>query len=146
MLIDPRFKPRDPRLELVLSTIGGGRALTHLGPGRYALGHWNFGDLIEHVDTTPWQLGALGDHGTCGVCDSPAQWEEVYRAIIDDPKHAYCVAFVEIRRDEQSATGGWRWHKWGPYIGTQEPKHEYLFDEDAIERVFTFHLYELEIP
>jgi hypothetical protein len=40
--------------------------------------------------------------------------------------------------------GGWRWHKWGPYIGTQEPKCEYIHDEPEIEEVFTYHVYELK--
>lgn len=26
--------------------------------------------------------------------------------------------------------GGWRWHKWGRYIGVRHPEHEYIHDED----------------
>lgn len=35
----------------------------------------------------------------------------------------------------------WRWHKWGPYIGTQKPKHEHIGDEINIEQVLVYHFY-----
>lgn len=38
--------------------------------------------------------------------------------------------------------GGWRWHKWGEYLGVHEPKHEYLSCEQGIDYVLS---YDLEI-
>ena len=38
--------------------------------------------------------------------------------------------------------GGWRWHKWGEYIGVHEPRHEYLSCEKRIDYVLS---YDLEI-
>ena len=38
--------------------------------------------------------------------------------------------------------GGWRWHKWGEYIGVHEPQHEYLSCEKGIDYVLS---YDLEI-
>ena len=38
--------------------------------------------------------------------------------------------------------GGWRWHKWGEYIGVHEPQHEYLSYEKDIDYVLS---YDLEI-
>jgi hypothetical protein len=38
--------------------------------------------------------------------------------------------------------GGWRWHKWGEYIGVHEPQHEYLSYEQGIDYVLS---YDLEI-
>ena len=38
--------------------------------------------------------------------------------------------------------GGWRWHKWGEYIGVHEPQHEYLSYEKGIDYVLS---YDLEI-
>mgnify|MGYP000101825354 CR=1 FL=1 len=52
------------------------------------------------------------------------------------------VSFVRIRRDEQSSSGGWRWHKWGKYIGKQKPQCEYIYDEPEIEEVYTFSVYQ----
>lgn len=37
--------------------------------------------------------------------------------------------------------GGWRWEKWGPYIGTQRSVADYLHDEPDIDYVYTFHVY-----
>jgi hypothetical protein len=38
---------------------------------------------------------------------------------------------------------GWRYHKWGDYIGSQNPQSEYLYDDTHIDAVWTFHIYEL---
>lgn len=37
---------------------------------------------------------------------------------------------------------GWRWHKWGKYLGVHEPQHEYLSCEQCIDYVLS---YDLEI-
>ena len=36
--------------------------------------------------------------------------------------------------------GGWRWHKWGEYIGVHEPLHEYLSYEQGIDYVLSYSL------
>ena len=36
--------------------------------------------------------------------------------------------------------GGWRWHKWGEYIGVHEPQHEYLSCEKGIDYVLSYSL------
>ena len=41
-------------------------------------------------------------------------------------------------------TGGWRWHKWGPYLGKHTPKCEYLDEEKNIDYVLLWHLYPLK--
>lgn len=79
-----------------------------------------------------------------GVCDG---WEQItarWPHLIADPE-AYVIAMVEIRREDQSENGGWRWHKWGSYIGTQNPEHEYLYDDKHIEVVYTYHVYRLDV-
>jgi hypothetical protein len=77
---------------------------------------------------------------TYGVADSVEQVKSKYKALIESTAQIV-IAVTEMRRDEQSESGGWRWHKWGEYIGTQEITREYLFDEPAIESVFVFHVY-----
>lgn len=94
-------------------------------------------DLPPVAEGVRRQVG-INDH--YGVCDSPEQLLEHLPHLAEDPE-AYMVAMVEIRRDRQSDRGGWRWHKWGPYIGTQNPQHEYLYDEKHIDSVFTYHVY-----
>ena len=51
-------------------------------------------------------------------------------------------AFVAVGR-YSDIPWQWRWHKWGPYIGTKEPKCEYLYDEPEIDKVVIFELYEI---
>lgn len=94
-------------------------------------------DLPPVAEGVRRQIG-INDH--YGVCDSPEQLLAYLPHLADDPE-LYMVAMVEIRREHQSDWGGWRWHKWGPYIGTQNPQHEYLYDEKHIDSVFTYHVY-----
>lgn len=77
-----------------------------------------------------------------GVCDSPEQLLEKFPLIVTSDKQII-VTVEEVRKDEQPDEGGWRWHKWGPYVGEFEPQSEYLADEPNIDRVFIFKLYEI---
>lgn len=46
------------------------------------------------------------------------------------------------REFDQPSEGGWRWHKWGPYVGDKHPEHEYLHDEGPeITQATCFHVY-----
>jgi len=46
-----------------------------------------------------------------GVCDSPEQLASKY------PKYDGIVWMTVVRREEQCEQGGWRWRKWGEYVG-----------------------------
>jgi len=74
-----------------------------------------------------------------GVCDSPEQVLERWPALAEDPRR-FIIFFGEIRKDEQPKHGGWRWHKWGEYIGTKNPQYEYLADEEDIDSVLIFQI------
>jgi hypothetical protein len=78
-----------------------------------------------------------------GVCDSPENLLEHpdYKEILNHPQRRFTVFLAEIRKEDQGERG-WRWHKWGPYIGAHEPQYEYLADEEGIERVFVFQIVE----
>jgi hypothetical protein len=86
--------------------------------------------------------GVLDDNydGPCsyGVADN---WEQVinheYGEWYIKSPHRYVMSFETLRKKDQHKEG-WRWHKWGEYIGKQEPKCEYLADEPIIEEVITF--------
>jgi hypothetical protein len=77
-----------------------------------------------------------------GVCDRWEQIVERWPELVDSERRLV-ISMTEMRREHQSPEGGWRWHKWGEYIGTQEPTHEYLYDEKHIDSVFTFHIMEV---
>lgn len=113
-------------------------------------------DSVVHLDTGMYQIPAFNadvhtddiqnsDHIRLetfqgyGVCDTPEQ-AVTYLGLrgLPDP---YVIFFTEITKADEPKTDGWRWHKWGPYIGTQNPQCEYIADEPEIERVFVFEVY-----
>lgn len=78
-----------------------------------------------------------------GVCDNYEQMLECNEKLFSDPNKKYVVGLSTVRRKDQSPEGGWRWHKWGEYIGTQNPQHEYLYDDTHIDTVYCYHIYEI---
>lgn len=85
-----------------------------------------------------------------GVCDNASQVinrynEFVKEGLIDEQNEKYVVLLTPICKCHQEKDGGWRWHKWGEYIGVQNPKHEYLYDEEDIDYIFVFQFYKLEL-
>ena len=132
-----------PRTEPILAAI----ALMNDNPpqtwrtttGVYQIGHFNWPGARGAVEEYP----ELGDFNSYGVCDSYEQILEQCPAL-QDPNRQFVITITPIVRANQSPEGGWRWHKWGPYIGTFNPQCEYLYDEVGIDRVFCFHIYELK--
>jgi hypothetical protein len=151
MFVDPKFFPLDPFIHAILSIVGQDTETRRIGLGLYITGDWNFSKRIggeeqgwtefSHHDRSYdlWNHHQLHEYG---VCDSPAQFMEVHgEKLANDARREFVVSFVSIRKREQHPTGGWRWHKWGEYIGTQDPQCEYLYDEPVIDEVYTFHAY-----
>ena len=79
-----------------------------------------------------------------GVCDNYKQILEEYKDFLSNKDKNYVIGLTTVKRESQSPSGGWRWHKWGPYIGTQNPQHEYLYNEENIDVVYTFSIYEID--
>lgn len=100
-------------------------------------------DLQWRLDELTYGGAISGEDDTMpeyGVCDSAQNLLDVW-GTYDDPVREYVVFLTEVVRAEQPPRDGWRWHKWGPYIGAHDPKHEYLFHE-TIDRVYVYHIYE----
>lgn len=81
-----------------------------------------------------------------GVADSIEQIKEYYKEEIEDPNKKYVIECTPVfqERENKGKGGGWRWHKWGEYIGKLDPQYEYLDDKDFGEEfkyVICFHLY-----
>ena len=77
-----------------------------------------------------------------GVCDN---WEQIFKKIPEikyyqNSKEKFVIFLCCHTKKNQPKSGGWRWHKWGPYIGNQESQCEYLADEPNIELVYSFHV------
>lgn len=74
-----------------------------------------------------------------GVCDNVEQIKELYK--LDDPEEKFTISLTPIYRNHQPEEGGWRWSKWGKYIGEQKSNAEYIFEESNIEMIYVFHIY-----
>ena len=55
-------------------------------------------------------------------------------------EYGFVLLLTPIINEHNGEWGGWRWHKWGEYIGHHKIKHEYLNDEKGIDFVFTWEL------
>ena len=64
-----------------------------------------------------------------GVADNIEQIKEYFKNEIEDPFTKYVISLRKIVQNKNE-NGGWRWHKWGHYIGVLKPQCEYLNDED----------------
>lgn len=58
------------------------------------------------------------------------------------PEYKLVLLMTPHVNTKDCSWGGWRWHKWGEYIGLHEPQHEYLSYEKGIDYVLS---YDLEI-
>lgn len=84
-----------------------------------------------------------------GVCDNASQALDYYDNLYKQNKDymedkMFVILLVPVIRKQEPESGGWRWHKWGRYIGKFEPKCEYLHDEDGIDYVYCFDILEVE--
>ena len=75
-----------------------------------------------------------------GVCDNYQQVLNHYPEL-NDPNRKFILSLCKISKKEDD---GWRWHKWGKYIGIQKSQCEYIGDEPEIEEVYVYHIYEME--
>ena len=96
-----------------------------------ALKEWdNRADWAE--ESTPCYPKLLNYKGESfpngGVCDDLAQIFEQCPEIVRDEERKFIISLTPIVRADQSPQGGWRWHKWGDYIGNHSPKYEYLYE------------------
>lgn len=82
-----------------------------------------------------------------GVADNIEQVKEYLKPAIEDKEKKFFIYYTRIWQDDTLPENGWRWHKWGPYIGNLEPKCEYLHDErfgDWQGYVICWHIIEID--
>ncbi len=84
-----------------------------------------------------------------GVADNVEQIKEYYKEEVADLTRKYAISVTPVWQEKQNKGkgGGWRWHKWGEYIGKLNPQHEYLDDENfgkKFQYVLTFTLYAIK--
>lgn len=80
---------------------------------------------------------------TYGIADNYQQILEYHKDLIESNLEFVCFV-TPIYKKDQLENGGWRWHKWGNYIGNHKIEHEYLYDEKDIEVVYVYHFFLLD--
>ena len=78
-----------------------------------------------------------------GVCDNYQQILE-YLPVETDPRK-FIIVLTPIYKKHEPCRYGWRWEKWGEYIGTQKSVADYLYDEPYIDMVYVYHVYEVSV-
>lgn len=79
-----------------------------------------------------------------GVADNLEQVVALYNNNEDGWfKGNHVIFCTKILKDPTEPCSGWRWHKWGGYIGTRDPQCEYLNDEPDIDEVVVFCIYKV---
>lgn len=118
----------DPILSMIAQVNGRPAGAENVQEGVYEIGHFGFPPGYD-------------DDYISGVADNIQQIID-HHPEVNEPDREFVITMTPIIAREQPAEGGWRWHKWGEYIGTQDPQCEYLRDEPVIEKVYVYHIYE----
>lgn len=143
MLVKARTQ-RDYVHDQILSMIGQGGDNVAVQEGIYMCPSFSFGNQIAGKKNDYPEFDDNYEYSPYGVCDNVEQVLERYKQWLNDPGRKFCISFTKVTKAEQPDQLGWRWHKWGEYIGTKNPQHEYLYDEDdSIQEVYCYHIYEL---
>jgi len=77
-----------------------------------------------------------------GVCDNAQQVIDKFE--LNSLEKQYTVILTPIFKEKEPPADGWRWNKWGEYIGIQKPTAEYIYDESEIDMVFVYSVYQWE--
>lgn len=139
------FRP-DPGLALIFSVIGGGSSQpVVLGDGLLKITHFS-SDMLLYGKNGGWDFEIEG-MPEYGVCDSPDQLVAKFGDILSNDPRNLCVFFTHVRKDtsNRGQRGGWRWHKWGEYVGEGTPEYEYLDDETGFDGgVYVYHVHDID--
>lgn len=74
-----------------------------------------------------------------GVADNLEQIVDLYNKNEEGWfKGNHVILCWKVKKDPNNPCSGWRWHKWGDYIGTQNPQCEYINDEPEINEAVVF--------
>ena len=142
MLVDVYFNS-SPMTQIIAQMNGNILGTKKIATGIYEIGHFSFDYDIEDQLKNKYP-DFSSDFGSYGVCDNHEQILNTCPEIQNDKNRKFVISITKISKKNQPNEGGWRWHKWGEYIGTQESTREYLFDEPIIEEVFCYHVYEVK--
>lgn len=137
LISEPMMLRRDAILEIIAKCAGQPEIGRELQPGIYQVGHFGSSADMPGYEHYPDNLSV----GSYGVCDSVANLLAKCPEL-ESSDRKFVVRMTQIKKATQSPAGGWRWHKWGEYIGEGEPTCEYLYDEPIIIAVYVYSIFE----
>ena len=130
----------DPMFWALAELTGQTEPTERLRTGVYT-GAINMHHLTGHL-TYEEEYPEVGDIPEYGVCDSPDQLLALFGEVLEADPRPLFIRLSRIAKEDQPEEGGWRWHKWGPYVGDKEPECEYLYDEGPdITEVWAYHIH-----
>ena len=122
-------------------------AIIELAPGMVMIEHFN----LDHLVPSGYKTGPSFDEDKTdlyqfGVCDSFDQFLNKYEELLKNDERTFVISFTHIAKNPGEEYG-WRWHKWGPYIGEGKPTTEYLADEPEFDAgVWVFRIIQTDGP
>lgn len=131
---------KDFILDVIAEANKRSSAPKQLAKGVYEIDHFGGTSFLSGFEHYP-EFKDNPNFDCYGVCDNYQQIFEVCPEILESDRK-FVVTVHHLTKKDQSPEGGWRWHKWGPYIGKQTPTTEYLYDEPVIEEVYVSYLRE----
>jgi hypothetical protein len=143
MIATAAMKLTEPVMTCVLRAIGEGGTERRLQEGLIEIPHFSPEHTYCVLDN--WDVDDI-DGELYGVSDTAQQALDYAQRLVGDDPRKFCVFVTHIVKDpsKRGRGGGWRWHKWGEYIGNDEPKAEYLDDEEGFdEGVYVFGIHPL---
>lgn len=138
-----KINPQSREHEILSIICGGEPQFERIIPGVYKCNHFNFHSVLDASGVSFDEYSTEFSINPYGVCDSPEQFLSDFGQEIAESPNYYIVAFTQLLKSEQPPQGGWRWHKWGPYVGHQSPQAEYLYDEPKIDEVYVYNIYQI---
>lgn len=142
--------PDDPviyALRTMFSHVDDAYTPTRVHRGVYEA-HINFDKEIRDLIIDQWvdfSMWGNSNFYSFGVVD---HWSQLPLARLDDDERNLLVYLGRHRRADQPERGGWRWHKWGPYLGVHKPEnsteYEYLHDATDVVEVWSYCVVEVK--
>jgi len=126
--------------DLIASMQGNNTSREKITDGIYEIG--SFGGSMFLPDFDHYPDLDHDEYGEYGVCDNYLQILDIFPILKSSKERKFLITLTPVRKKNQSSDGGWRWHKWGAYIGTKNPQCEYLYDEPDIDLIYCYHIYE----
>jgi hypothetical protein len=140
MLVNESSILHEDAFLVLISRMNGGGSSEKIKNGVYKIGHYGSSAFLEDYEHYP-ELTV----GPYGVCDDLNQLLKACPEL-EGSDRKFVVTLTSVKKSDQPSEDGWRWHKWGEYIGTKNPQWEYLFNEsDEIQEVFVYHIYEKKL-